>query len=151
MHYIRLTVLCSCAIIRTVEKGCFYRRLPHAIEGMVFNMAVSEAHKKASAKWDAANMATLGVKLKKDVADQFRAYCTVKGVTVNTELRDYVQSCVAGKPVEAGADASILTPAALCAAQTGAKLAGEELHTFVERAVKNESKRDEMQRKLLGK
>lgn len=117
-------------------------------------MAVSEAHKKASAKWDAANMATLGVKLKKNVADQFRAYCAVKGVTVNTELRDYVQSCVAGKPVEsgeAGADTSILTPVALCAAQTGAKLAGEELPAFVERAVKNESKRDEMQRKLLGK
>ena len=49
------------------------------------------------------------------------------------------------------APASVLTPAALCAAQAGAKLAGEELHTFVERAVKNESKRDEMQRKVLGK
>ena len=117
-------------------------------------MAVSESRKKANAKWDAANMATLAVRVKKEMADQFRAYCTVKGVTVNTELREYVQSCVAGKPVEAGgagADTSILTPVALCAAQTGAKLAGEELPAFVERAVKNESKRDEMQRKLLGK
>ena len=116
-------------------------------------MAVSEAKKKSNAKWDAANMATLGVKVRKELADQFRAYCAVKGVTVNTELREYVQSCVDGKPTEARgneAPASILTSAALCAAQNAAKLAGEELPIFIERAVTNESKRDELHRRLIG-
>lgn len=134
-------------------------------------MAVSEARKKANAKWDAANMATLAVRVKKDMADQFRAYCAAKGVTVNTELRDYVQSCICGAPgtpiggggygssctdvktIEAygaGQNKPVITPAALCAAQNAAKLANEELPVFIERAVTSEAKRDEGRRRLGG-
>lgn len=132
-------------------------------------MAVSEARKKANAKWDAANMATLAVRVKKDMADQFRAYCAVKGVTVNTELREYVQSCISGAPstpiggggygctegktIEAdgaGQNKPVITSAALCAAQNAAKLADEELPVFIERAITSEAKRDEVRRRLRG-
>lgn len=57
-------------------------------------MALSDARKKANAKWDKENMVTIGCKLKKDVADAFRQYCAEKGTTVNAELRDYVLQCV---------------------------------------------------------
>lgn len=136
-------------------------------------MAVSEARKKANAKWDAANMATLAVRVKKEMADQFRAYCAVKGVTVNTELREYVQSCIGGAPEQytpiggggydhsctdgktteadgAGQNKPVITPAALCAAQNAAKLADEELPVFIERAITSEAKRDEVRRRLRG-
>ena len=49
---------------------------------------------------------------------------------------------------ESEAPASVLTPAALCAAQAGAKLAGEEVPAFVERAVTEQAKRDEAARKM---
>ena len=37
-------------------------------------MPVSQAQKKATAKWDKENMTTLGCKVKKSEAEQFKAY-----------------------------------------------------------------------------
>lgn len=57
-------------------------------------MALSDARKKANAKWDSAHMATLGCKIKKTQAEKFKAYCESIGKTSNTVLREYVLSCI---------------------------------------------------------
>ena len=60
-------------------------------------MAVAESRKKANAKWDAENMATLGCRVKKTQADKFKAYCSEIGKTSNAVLRDYVLDCIGEK------------------------------------------------------
>ena len=57
-------------------------------------MAVSEAKKKANAKWDSENMATLACKVKRTQASAFKSYCAEQGKTSNTVLKDYVLDCI---------------------------------------------------------
>lgn len=64
-------------------------------------MAPTEAQKRASAKWDGENMATIGCKVKKEQAEAFKAYCSEKGKTSNAVLREYVLDCI-GEKEEAG-------------------------------------------------
>nr|DAL35289.1 MAG TPA_asm: CopG-like protein [Caudoviricetes sp.] len=122
-------------------------------------MAVSDAKKKANAKWDSENMATLACKVKKDHADKFKAYCSEIGKTSNAVLRECVLSCIgestgespqkpAGGPQGEGA---ILTPAALKTAQEAAQRAGETVPAFVSRAVDIQAKRDEIMQGLKTK
>lgn len=56
-------------------------------------MAISEAKRKANQRWDAANMETLSCKVKREQAKQFRAYCEIKGETVNAALQGFVSVC----------------------------------------------------------
>ena len=119
-------------------------------------MAVSDAKKKANAKWDSENMATLACKVKKDHADKFKAYCSEIGKTSNAVLRECVLSCIgeatgespqkpAGAPQGEGA---ILTPSALKTAQEAAQRAGETVPAFVSRAVDIQAKRDKIMQGL---
>lgn len=57
-------------------------------------MALSEAKKKANAKWDSENMATIGCKLKKEQAEAFKQYCAAIGQTSNAVLRAFVLDCI---------------------------------------------------------
>ena len=57
-------------------------------------MAPSEAQKKASAKYQKENIASLACRVKKEDAEKFRAYCAALGKTPNAMLRDYVLSCI---------------------------------------------------------
>ena len=57
-------------------------------------MALTESRKKANAKWDAENMATLGCRVKREQAEKFKAYCADKGKTSNAVLREYVLDCI---------------------------------------------------------
>lgn len=57
-------------------------------------MAVSEAKKKSNAKWDKANMATLGCRVKKEQAEKFKRYASDNGTTANTMLKEYVLKCI---------------------------------------------------------
>lgn len=122
-------------------------------------MAVSDAKKKANAKWDSENMATLACKVKKDHADKFKAYCSEIGKTSNAVLRECVLSCIgeatgeipqkpAGAPQGEGA---ILTPSVLKTAQEAAQRAGETVPAFVSRAVDIQAKRDEIMQGLKTK
>ena len=117
-------------------------------------MAVSTAQKKASAKWDAAHMATLGVKLKKEQAEKFRVICAADGLTVSTALREYVLSRLREQMAEPMAETppggAILSPDVLRRAQDGANAAGEELPVFVERAVTAQIQRDKLKRQFDG-
>lgn len=122
-------------------------------------MAVSDAKKKANAKWDSENMATLACKVKKDHADKFKAYCSEIGKTSNAVLRECVLSCIGEATGESpqqptGAqqgDGAILTPAALKTAQEAAQRAGETVPAFVSRAVDIQAKRDEITQGLKTK
>lgn len=115
-------------------------------------MAVSDAKKKANAKWDSENMATLSCKVKKDHADSFKAYCAEIGKTSNAVLRDCVLSCIGDAARENsqeatgmhGAPGYILTPEATKTAQEAAQKAGETVSAFVERAVVTQAQRDKV-------
>lgn len=122
-------------------------------------MAVSDAKKKANAKWDSENMATLACKVKKDHADKFKAYCSEIGKTSNAVLRECVLSCIgeatgespqrpAGAPQGEGA---ILTPATLKTAQEAAQRAGETVPAFVGRAVETQAQRDKVMQAMRTK
>lgn len=119
-------------------------------------MAISEAKKKANQKWDSANMATLACKVKCEQAEQFRAYCTNKGETVNAVLQGFVSSCISGTASEAQNIAhsgdknagAILTPVALKTAQEAAQRAGESVLEFVERAVETQVQRDRLTQRM---
>lgn len=115
-------------------------------------MAISEAKKKANQKWDSVNMSTMACKVKREQAEQFRAYCTNNGETVNAVLQDFVSSCISGTASVAQNIASdgdknvraILTPVALKTAQEAAQRAGESVPAFVERAVETQAQRDRL-------
>lgn len=47
-------------------------------------MAVSESRRRANAKWDAANMTTLGCRMRKADAQIFKSACKDSGTTVNS-------------------------------------------------------------------
>ena len=61
-------------------------------------MAVSEAKKKANAKWDSENMATLACKVKRAQAEA----CAERGQTSNTVLKDYVLDCIGEQDTQGG-------------------------------------------------
>lgn len=119
-------------------------------------MAVSDAKKKANAKWDSENMATLACKVKKDHADKFKAYCAGVGKTSNAILRDFVLESIGEESPQkpAGApqgDGAILTPAALKTAQEAAQRAGETVPAFVGRAVETQAQRDKVMQAMRTK
>ena len=115
-------------------------------------MAVSEAKKKANAKWDGENMATLACTVKRMQAEAFKAYCTIQGRTSNAVLRDYVLGCIGeenapgGTQEAAGAHrGAIGIPVSLDTlkvAQRAAGTTGETVPDFVARAVEEQEKRD---------
>lgn len=57
-------------------------------------VAISEAKKKANAKWDSENMATIGVRLKKEQAEAFKDFCAKQGKTSNAVLREFILECI---------------------------------------------------------
>ncbi len=57
-------------------------------------MAVSEAQKRASNKYNAEHMTTLGCKVKKKEATAFKQYAAEQGKTANTVLKEYVIECI---------------------------------------------------------
>ncbi len=118
-------------------------------------LSVSEKKKASNAKWDSANMATVGCRLRKEQAEAFREYCKVQGMTSNTALKNYVLECLKAKrcvpsqqPVGAPVKAAnplegILSTDTLRAAQKAAKATGEDMPTFMARAVDRTVKVDE--------
>lgn len=63
-------------------------------------MAPSDAQKRASAKYQRENIASLACRVKKTQADKFKAYCSEIGKTSNAVLRDYVLDCIGEKNEE---------------------------------------------------
>lgn len=48
---------------------------------------VTEARKRANAKWDKENMVVLACKVKRETAEQFKAACAAQGTTSNAVLQ----------------------------------------------------------------
>lgn len=59
---------------------------------------VTEAQKKASAKWDKENMVVLACKVKRETAEQFKAACAAQGTTSNAVLQQAVKSYLEEHP-----------------------------------------------------
>ena len=57
-------------------------------------MAVTEAQKRASAKYQEKTIASLACRVKKEQAEKFKAYCAAKGRTSNAVLREFVMACI---------------------------------------------------------
>ncbi len=57
-------------------------------------MAVSDAQKRASAKYQRENIASLACRVKKEQAAAFKAYCEARGKTSNAVLREFVLGCI---------------------------------------------------------
>ena len=53
-------------------------------------MQITEARKRASAKWNKENLRTLGCTIGKDTAEAFKAKCKAQGLTVNAVLVQFV-------------------------------------------------------------
>ena len=47
----------------------------------------TEAHKKATLKWDRENMTNLCIKIRRDYADKIRAKCRARGTTPSKIMR----------------------------------------------------------------
>lgn len=117
-------------------------------------MAVSEKKKASNAKWDSANMTTLGCRVKKSQAEAFKAHCETQGSTSNTVLKDFVLDCIGEQesgmtirtPQEAAGAAGVggilVSPDTLAAAQRAAERTGEAVPDFVARAVDTQAQRD---------
>lgn len=57
-------------------------------------MAISEAQKRASNKYNKEHMATLGCKVKKKEAEAFKRYAEQQNKTTNTLLKEFVFDCI---------------------------------------------------------
>ena len=57
-------------------------------------MSPSTAQKKASAKYQKENIASLACRVKKDQAEKFKEYCAAQGKTSNAVLKTYVLNCI---------------------------------------------------------
>lgn len=104
-------------------------------------MAISESRKTANAKWDKANIATLGCKVKKKEAEAFKAYAKGQGKAANAVLRDYVYDCInqdKSGPERVQAKDTGLSPAIA----EHIKRTGETPEAFTERAIESTMQRD---------
>ena len=63
---------------------------------------LSDAKKKANAKWDKANMMILGCKVRKDFAAQFREACRAVGTTPNAVLKQATEQFLKERPMPKG-------------------------------------------------
>ncbi len=57
-------------------------------------MSVSEAHKRASAKYDKKNMDTIGIKYRKDVVQKIKQYAKDNDISLNKLCINSVLYCI---------------------------------------------------------
>lgn len=57
-------------------------------------MPVSEAKKKANAKWNKKNIVTLSCSASKAEAEAFKAYAAKLGRTPNSLIKEFILSCI---------------------------------------------------------
>lgn len=55
---------------------------------------VSEAKRRNNNAWDAKNMATIGTRVRKEIAEEFKQYARAQGTTANTLLKNYILRCL---------------------------------------------------------
>ena len=55
-------------------------------------MPVSEKQKGYARKWDKDNMRTLGTRVRRQDAEDFKAWCAMRGVSTTSEIKRFVMS-----------------------------------------------------------
>ncbi len=55
---------------------------------------MTDAQKKASAKWTKNNMTFIGCKIRKEKAERFRQACRERGTTANAELIKFIDGFI---------------------------------------------------------
>lgn len=73
-------------------------------------MAVSEKKKISNAKWDKENMTVLACKVRKEIAEQFKAACAERGTTSNAVLQQAVKAYLNEHPAPEQPHAAGNTP-----------------------------------------
>lgn len=73
---------------------------------------VTEARKRANAKWDKENMVVLACKVKRETAEQFKAACAAHGTTSNAVLQQAVKAYLEQGQHSAGDEVSQTHPTA---------------------------------------
>lgn len=73
---------------------------------------VTEARKRANAKWDKENMIVLACKVKRETAEQFKAACAAQGTTSNAVLQQAVKAYLEQGQHSAGDEVSQTHPTA---------------------------------------
>jgi hypothetical protein len=61
---------------------------------------VRESQRRASNAWDAKNMHTIGCKMRRELAEEFKAYADAKNTTASALIKAYVLQCL-GKDQDA--------------------------------------------------
>lgn len=56
--------------------------------------SISDAKRRANAKWNGENLGTLGCTVPKTKAEQFKKYAKDRNTTVNALLRSYIDQCL---------------------------------------------------------
>lgn len=60
-------------------------------------MPAAENKRASNARWDKENMAYQTVKVRKELLDEFRETCKLRGDRVNTVLREAMESYINGR------------------------------------------------------
>ena len=55
-------------------------------------MPVSEKQKQYARKWDKDNMRTIATRVRTEEAEDFKAWCTMRGVSATSEVKRFVMS-----------------------------------------------------------
>lgn len=61
-------------------------------------MAQTEAQKRAAKKYQAAHLASVGIKMRKEDAEAFKAACAASGTTPSAVIRDAITRFMAAQP-----------------------------------------------------
>lgn len=110
----------------------------------------SEAQKKASKKWDAANLDRMSLAVPKGTKDAIKAHAAGAGESVNGFINRLIDGALSGSTAAKPSDATgaenganvHLRPETIKAAQIAADAAGETIGAFIARAVTHEAERD---------
>ena len=113
-------------------------------------MTVSEAQKKASKKWDAANLDRMSLAVPKGTKDAIKAHAAGAGESVNGFINRLIDGALSGDATVGPSDAAgaenefniHLHPETIKAAQIAADAATEPIGEFIARAVTHEAERD---------
>ncbi|MCD7919464.1 MAG: hypothetical protein LUG45_05225 [Clostridiales bacterium] len=62
-------------------------------------MPISDKKRATDAKWKQKNFLTVGCRLYRGDAEEFRDWCSRQGLSVNQAIRGYVAECL-GRPLE---------------------------------------------------
>lgn len=65
-------------------------------------MAQTEAQKRAAKKYQAAHLASVGIKMRKEDAEAFKSACKAAGTTPSAVIRDAITQFMAASPAVPG-------------------------------------------------